>query len=140
LFASGIAASQSAVRSPSKATVKEPNDDAKQAARLAEAGDKALAAGNMPEALGDYAQAVKAAPGDARIGQRAASARAQVVQSLVDHAESAALDGDMDTAVNLMYEALQIDPGNTIVAERLSQMRQMPKEYLPLGDKEDYQL
>ena len=139
-LASGVAASQSAGKPQAKPAATGPKDDAKQAARLADAGDKALAAGKMQDAVADYAQAVKAAPGDARIGQRAASARAQVVQSLVDHAESAALAGDIDTAMNLMYEALQIDPGNTIVAERLSQMRQMPKEYLPLGDKEDYQL
>jgi hypothetical protein len=66
--------------------------------------------------------------------------RAQVVQSVVNDAESAALAGDVDTALDLMYEALRIDPGNTVVAERLAQMKQMPKEYLPLGAKEDYQL
>jgi Flp pilus assembly secretin CpaC len=63
--------------------------------------------------------------------------RAEVVQKLVDQAETDALDGFVVTATDLMYEALRIDPGNTILAERLAQMKQM-KEYLPRGDKEEY--
>src|ERR1700746_2375086 len=91
----------------------------------------------MNEALADYEQAVKRAPGDAGIVRRAAALAAEVVQKLVDQAETDALDGFVVTATDLMYEALRIDPGNTIVAERLAQMKQM-KEYLPRGDKEDY--
>ena len=94
----------------------------------------------MNEALADYEQAVKHAPGDAGIVRRAAAVRAQVVQKLVDQAESDALDGFVVQATDLMYEALKIDPGNAIVAERLAQMKQMPKEYLPRGDKEDYEM
>src|SRR5216683_2458417 len=70
----------------------------------------------------------------------AAAVRTQVVQKLVDQAESDALDGFVVQATDLMYEALKIDPGNAIVAERLAQMKQMPKEYLPRGDKEDYEM
>jgi len=136
----GAVLSQSASKSRGKATISGPQDDPKQAAKLADAGDKAIAAGKMQEGLRDYDRAVRAAPGDTGIARRAASVRAQVVQSLVNDAESAALAGDVDTALDLMYEALRIDPGNTVVAERLGQMKQMPKEYLPLGAKEDYQL
>ena len=117
-----------------------PKDDLKQAKKAAERGDQALAAGRMQEALRDYTAAVRSAPGDLGIVRRAAAVRAQVVQKLVDQAEIAALDGDITTATDLMVEAVRIDPGNSIVAERLAQMRQMPKEYLPLGDKADYEL
>jgi Flp pilus assembly secretin CpaC len=112
-------------------------EDVKQAQQLADHGDKSFAAGRMNEALADYEQAVKRAPGDAGIVRRAAAMRAEVVQKLVDQAETDALDGFVVTATDLMYEALRIDPGNTIVAERLAQMKQM-KEYLPRGDKEEY--
>ena len=114
-------------------------EDVKQAQQLADRADKAFAAGRMNEALAEYEQAVKRAPGDAGIVRRAAALRAQVVQKLVDQAETDALDGFVHSATDLMYEALKIDPGNTIVAERLAQMTQM-KEYLPRGDKEDYEI
>src|SRR5580765_3425935 len=117
-----------------------PRDDLKEAQKLADAGDRAMAAGKMQEGVTDYEAAVKAAPGDMGIARRAASARAHVVQELVDRAEAYALDGHVISATALMYEALKIDPSNAIVAERLAQMKQMPKEYLPAGDKEDYAL
>jgi Flp pilus assembly secretin CpaC len=140
LFSTGDASGQSTKAAKGKPQVSVPRDDLKQAAKYADAGDKALAAGKMNEALTDYAQAVKAAPGDTGIARRAVSVRAQVVQSIVDRAESAALDGHTDAAINLMYEALQIDPGDTIVAERLQQMKQMPREFVPAGEREDFEL
>src|SRR4029077_12334425 len=102
LLAAGGAAGQS------HGTAKVANDtkeDIKQAQQLAERGDKAFAAGNMNEALADYEQAVKQAPGDAGILRRAAAMRTQVVQKLVDQAESDALDGFVAQATDLMYEA-----------------------------------
>jgi len=137
LLAAGVAAGQSHGK-PKVAN--DTKEDIKQAQQLAERGDKAFAAGNINEALADYEQAVKHAPGDAGILRRAAAVRTQVVQKLVDQAESDALDGFVVQATDLMYEALKIDPGNAIVAERLAQMKQMPKEYLPRGDKEDYEM
>lgn len=127
-------------QSDNKTQVKGPKDDLKQGQRLADRGDKAAAAGKTEEALHEYADAVKAAPGDIGIARRAAAVRAQIVQKIVEEAESAALDGNAGRAVGLMYKALQIDPGNTIIAERLAQMKQMPKEYLPAGPREDYEL
>src|SRR5258708_4465912 len=109
----------------------------KQAEKAAGRGDKAATEGKLEQALKDYQDAVKAAPGDVGIARRAAAVRAQVVQKIVDQAEVAALDGDLARATELMYKALQIDPGNTIVAERLAQMKQMPRGYLPVGDRED---
>ncbi len=135
-----LAATFAPAQSSGKTAKQGPKDDSKQAERLADQGDKAAAAGKLREALADYSQAVKAAPGDAGIARRAAAMRAQVVQALVDQAETNALDGNIVGATELMNEALHIDPGNTIVAERLAQLKQMPKEYLPPGDKEDQEL
>jgi hypothetical protein len=137
LLAAGVASGQSHGKTK---VANDTKEDIKQAQQLAERGDQAFAAGNMNEALADYEQAVKQAPGDAGILRRAAAMRTQVVQKLVDQAESDALDGFVVQATDLMYEALKIDPGNAIVAERLVQMKQMPKEYLPRGDQEDYEM
>jgi Flp pilus assembly secretin CpaC len=135
-----LAATAALGQSANKSQVgKDSKEDIKQAQQLADRGDKAFAAGKMNEALAEYEQAVKHAPGDAGIVRRAAAVRAEVVQKLVDQAETDALDGFVVSATDLMYEALKIDPGNTIVAERLAQMKQM-KEYLPRGDKEDYEM
>jgi len=133
-------AQQPSSKSRAESPIAGPKDDVKQAERLADAADRAAAAGKMQDALANYARAVKAAPANAAILRRAANVRAQIVQGIVDKAEMAALDGNIVTATNLMMEALRIDPGNTIVGERLAQLKQMPKEYLPAGDKEDYEL
>jgi Flp pilus assembly secretin CpaC len=124
-----------------KAKVAEDSkEDIKQAQQMAVRGDAAYSAGKLNEALADYQEAVKHAPGDAGIVRRAALMRAQVVQKLVEQAENDALDGFVEKATTLMYEALRIDPGNAIVAERLTQMKRMPREILPRGDKGDYEL
>jgi len=121
-------------------TAKEIKEDTKQAEKAADRGDKAAAAGNTSEALANYEVAVRTAPGDLRIRQRAAALRAQVVQKIVEEAEAAALDGDLERATDRLNDALHIDPGNTFLAERLSQMKQMRPEYLPRGDRADYEL
>src|SRR6267154_967429 len=83
LLAAGVASGQS----HGKAKVaNDTKEDIQQAQQLAGRGDKAFAAGNMKEALADYEQAVKRAPGDAGILRRAAAVRTQVVQKLVDQA------------------------------------------------------
>jgi Flp pilus assembly secretin CpaC len=115
-------------------------EDAKGAEKAADRGDQAAAAGRTDEALSEYDTAVRLAPGDIGIRRRAAGVRAQIVQKIVDQAESKALDGRVDDAIDLLYRALQIDPGNTILSERAAEMRQMPRHYLPRGDREDYAL
>src|SRR5215831_17823802 len=69
-----------------------------------------------------------------------ASAGAQLVQKMVDQAEAKAAGGRIDDAVDLFYQALQIDPGNAILSERARELRQMPREYIPRGDREGYAL
>jgi Type II secretory pathway, component PulD len=115
-------------------------ENLKGAIKAADAGDKAAAEGKMDEALARYDEAVRLAPGDIGIRRRAAGVRARVVQKIVDQAEAKALDGRVDDAIELLYQALQIDPGNTILSQRTAEMRQMPRQYLRSGDREDYEL
>src|SRR5882724_6407253 len=61
LLAAGVAAAQSQGKPKIASDTKE---DIKQAQQFAGRGDNALAAGKMNEALADYEQAVKHAPGD----------------------------------------------------------------------------
>jgi Flp pilus assembly secretin CpaC len=137
LLASAVKAQTAPKQTKPPQQVKE---DAKGAEKAADRGDQAAAAGRTDEALSEYDTAVRLAPGDIGIRRRAAGVRAQIVQKIVDQAESKALDGRVDDAVDLLYRALQIDPGNTILSERAAEMRQMPRHYLPRGDREDYAL
>src|SRR5215467_7805152 len=111
-------------------------EDVKGATRAADRADKAAGAGKIEEALAEYRNAVRLAPGDIGIRRRAARLKAQVVQKIVDQAESQALDGRVDDAVESLYRALEIDPGNTILSERAAEMRQMPRQYVPRGEQE----
>ena len=122
---------------PSRKQVKE---DTRHAEQEADRADQAAAAGKTNEALAGYASATKIAPGDLNIRRRAAALRAQVVQKMVGEAETAALDGDIRKATDHLVEALRIDPGNTILAERLAEMKQMQPSYLPRGGASDYEL
>ena len=137
LSAAGVLAQAPTKQAKPEQKIKE---DVKGAERAAEQGDKAAAAGKMDEALARYDAAVRLAPGDIGIRRRAAGVRAVVVQKIVDQAEAKALDGRVDDAIELLYQALQIEPGNTILSQRAAEMRQMPRQYLPHGDREDYEL
>ena len=130
----------SAQNSAKQGTVQPVKEDLKAAQKAADQGDKAASAGKIDEALANYDNAVRLAPGDIGIRRRAASVRALFVQKIVDQAEAEALDGRVDGAVELLYRALQIDPGNTILAQRVAEMRQLTRPYIPRGDPEDYAL
>src|SRR5215471_4935392 len=68
--------------------VKQVKEDVKGATRAADRADKAASAGKVDEALAEYQNAVRLAPGDIGIKRRAARLKAQVVQKIVDQAES----------------------------------------------------
>ena len=57
-----------------------------------------------------------------------AALRSKLVRTHVDAAERAALEGRMERATEELRKALRIDPGNTIVAERMAQMKSMDDE------------
>ena len=102
--------------------------DLKRAQKAAERGDQAEAAGHIEEALLHYQEATYYAPRDARYIAKEAALRSKLVRSHVDVAERAALEGRMEKATEELRKALQIDPGNTIVAERLTQMNSIEDE------------
>lgn len=105
-----------------------PRPNPKYAKKKAELGDKALADGHTDEALDDYEEAARYAPQDTGILERFASLRSKLVRDHVDAAERDALAGRADVATEELAKALLIDPGNTIVAERMKEMKAMSEE------------
>jgi tetratricopeptide (TPR) repeat protein len=105
-----------------------PQPDAKRAQKAAERGEKAEAAGRLEEALEAYQEAAGYAPGDEVIVGHAVALRSKLVRVYTEAAERDALAGHLDLATEKLAAALQIDPGATIVAERLAQMKAMEDE------------
>jgi hypothetical protein len=101
------------------------NPDPKRAQNAAEQGDKAEAAGRIDEAVAAYEEAARYAPQDASILERYAALRSKLVRAHVEAAERDALAGLMTPATEELAAALRIDPGNTIVEERLAQLKAM---------------
>jgi Flp pilus assembly secretin CpaC len=112
-----------------------PRPNPKYAKKLSELADKELADGHFDEALNYYQQAARYAPQDTALIERIASMRSKLVQDHVDAAERDALAGHADVATEELAKALLIDPGNTIVAERLKQMNAMKDEPLVKPDR-----
>ncbi|MGB8475198.1 MAG: VCBS repeat-containing protein, partial [Candidatus Acidiferrum sp.] len=102
-----------------------PRPNPKLAKKFSELGDKALADGRFDEALNFYQQAARYAPQDTALIERTAAMRSKLVRDHVDAAERDALAGHADVATEELAKALLIDPGNTIVAERMRQMKAM---------------
>jgi Flp pilus assembly secretin CpaC len=102
-----------------------PRPNPKYAKKLSELADKELAEGRFDEALNYYEQAARYAPQDTALIERIASMRSKLVRDHVEAAERDALAGHADVATEELAKALLIDPGNTIVAERLKQMNAM---------------
>src|SRR5580658_5114714 len=107
-----------------------PRPNPKYAKKLSELADKELADGRFDEALNYYEQAARYAPQDTALIERIASMRSKLVRDHVEAAERDALAGHADVATEELARALLIDPGNTIVAERMSQMKAMKDEPL----------
>ena len=120
---SDTAAPKTAATEPPSQTPPRPNP--KRARKAAELGDKALADGHTEKALAYYDEAVRYAPQDTDIVERFASLRSRLVRDHADAAERDALAGRADMATEELAKALLIDPGNTIVAERMAQMKAM---------------
>ena len=114
--------------SPSQLQATMVRPDPKRAQKAVERGDKAQAAGRFDQALAEYEEAARYAPQDAVIVEKAAALRSKLVRALVEAAERDALAGLMTQATEELATALQIDPGNTIVEERLAQFRAMGDE------------
>ena len=132
LCAQSVAQSPAISQMPSSGA----QSDLKRARKAAEQGGRAEAAGRLGEALAAYEQASRYAPQDANIVTRAASLRSKLVRARVDAAERDALAGHFDQATDELAAALAIDPGNTIVAERLGQLKSMEEEQAPRAASE----
>jgi len=105
-----------------------PRPNPKFAKKLSELADKELAEGRFDEALNYYEQAARYAPQDTALLERIASMRSKLVRDHVEAAERDALAGHADIATEELARALLIDPTNTIVTERLIQMKAMKDE------------
>src|SRR6202040_294673 len=112
-----------------------PRPNPKSAKKLSELADKSLAEGRFDEALNYYEQAARYSPQDTALIERIASMRSKLVRDHVEAAERDALAGHADVATEELAKALLIDPGNTIVAERLNQMNAMKDEPIARPDK-----
>lgn len=112
-----------------------PRPNPKYAKKLSELADKELAEGRFDEALNYYEQAARYAPQDTALLERIASMRSKLVRDHVEAAERDALAGHADVATEELAKALLIDPGNTIVEERLHQMNAMKDEPLAKPDR-----
>jgi uncharacterized protein YjdB len=97
--------------------------DPKLAKKLVGLAAKAEAAGDEEGALRAYEEAARYAPFDVTIVSKGAALRSKLVRAHVDNAERLALDGNFRAATLELGSALSIDPSNTIVEERLRQLR-----------------
>lgn len=111
-----------------------PHPNPKFSKKLSELADRELADGRFDEALNYYEQAARYAPQDTALIERIASMRSKLVRDHVEAAERDALASHADVATEELAKALLIDPGNTIVAERLNQMNAMKDEPLSKPD------
>ncbi len=126
LLLCGRVPAQAPAAPPPQAPLVRP--DPKRAQKAAERGDKAEAAGRFDEALAAYEEAARYAPQDADVIERAVAMRSKLVRAHVEAAERDALAGHLDQAAEELGATLQVDPGNTIVAERLAQLKTMEDE------------
>src|SRR5712691_10601596 len=126
LLLCGQAPSQVPPSTPLQGTAVHP--DPKRAQKASERGDKAEAAGQFDEALADFEEAAHYAPQDASIVERGAALRSKLVRTYAEVAERDALAGRLTEATEELGAALKVDPGNTIVAERLGQLKAMEDE------------
>jgi type II secretory pathway component GspD/PulD (secretin) len=125
LFPPAFAQSQSPA-SPSAPQRVKP--DPKRARKAMEEGEKAEAAGRFDEALAAFDEAARYAPQDTSIVNHAAALRSRLVRVYTDAAEREALASRFEQATEDLAAALKIDPTNTIVAERLQQLKSMEEE------------
>jgi type II secretory pathway component GspD/PulD (secretin) len=115
-------------QNPGVADDQSPNYPALKAAGR---GDKAESAGKIEEAWKDYEEAARLAPKDKAILEKAAALRSKVIRQHAVLAENFALAGRLSDATEELNKGLLIDPGNTVLAQRLLEMKSMDDELPP---------
>src|SRR5712664_3705892 len=130
LLLSLLLCTQVPAQAPSPSQLKDTmvSPDPNRAHKAAERGDKAQAAGRFDDALAAYDEAARYAPQDVSIVERGVALRSRLVRAQVEAAERDALAGRLTRATEELGAALQVDPGNTIVEERLAQLKAMDDE------------
>jgi len=107
--------------------------DPKHAKKLVEQATKEEAAGDYVRALSDYEEAARYAPFDVTIVGKSASLRSRLLREHLDGAERLAVEGNIDGATQQLAAALEIDPGNPAILERLQQIGSMKET--PTGER-----
>src|SRR5260370_4042444 len=115
-------------QAPSQLQATTVRPDPKRAQKAVERGGKAEAAWRFDEALEAYDEAARYAPQDTAVAERGAALRSKLVRAYVEAAERDALAGQLHQANEELGTALQVDPGNTTVQERLAQLKAMDAE------------
>ena len=110
--------------------------DPKQAQKALQSGKGAEAAGRLEEALAAYDRATRLDPLDPSPLERSALLRSRMVHTRVDGAERLALTGELENAKRELHTALEIDPGNRNLTERLSQIAEMGPTPPPAAEQE----
>jgi Flp pilus assembly secretin CpaC len=128
LLLSLLLCQQLPAQAPSQLQAATVRPDLKRAQKAAERAGKAEAAWRFDEALAAYDEAARYAPQDAAIVERGATLRSKLVRAYVEAAERDALAGHLNEATEELGTALQVDPGNTTVQERLAQLKAMDDE------------
>jgi type II secretory pathway component GspD/PulD (secretin) len=99
--------------------------DPKRAKKLAEIGAQLEAAGNYGAALEAYEEAARYAPFDVTIVSKSVALRSRLVRGYIDDGERLAVQGDTDGAARNYALAIQIDPSNAVLMERLKEIESM---------------
>jgi Flp pilus assembly secretin CpaC len=110
--------------------------DPKRAKKLVELGDKEVSAGQYAQALSAYDEAARLSPFDVNIVGKAAALRSKLVQTYVDKAEQLAIQGDFIESGEQLASALQIDPTNKMLIDRLKQIDKMRVQAKELSSDE----
>jgi type II secretory pathway component GspD/PulD (secretin) len=99
--------------------------DPKRAKKLAEQAAREEAAGDYIRALSDYEDAARYGPFDVTIVGKATALRSRLLREHLDGAEHLAVEGNIDGATQQLAAALELDPGNPAILERLQQISSM---------------
>jgi Flp pilus assembly secretin CpaC/tetratricopeptide (TPR) repeat protein len=107
--------------------------DPKHAKKLLEQAVREEAAGDYIGALSDYEEAARYAPFDVTIVSKGTALRSRLLREHLDGAERLAVEGNIDGATQQLAAALEIDPGNPAILERLQQIGSMKEA--PPGER-----
>jgi Flp pilus assembly secretin CpaC len=98
------------------------NSDRRRAAKLYLAASKLFTDGQFEEAMREYEQAAKLDPGNADYPLAASVARSHAVTALIQAAAKDRLRGDAAATRAALAHALELDPKNAQVSERLYEL------------------